>query len=253
MAQHEWRCDKNPNAVTFTGNQISRQVAFGALNPHHEVAGLSFNNQLNAHTNGSGSLNHFDDDAYCINAGDDEDSLDNNDIPGNDTDASDSTFNTYDLSGYDNEYMEFDHDNMSLDDNLPSMFVRNQLRYDEMKHRLPNPQIPVPEPFQYNDDISAAATCFAQILLVIEKHGGTKSMFDDIVKIIYAWTAVHPDIFSAYAGRSQEWTRDKLLSHLAKAFCATDLKPEHLSAQLTDGRVATVSCFDFAAQVRDIL
>ena len=99
----------------------------------------------------------------------------------NNSSVSDTSYNTTMMSDDDDESL---HPDIELDA-LPSLFLRNQLRYEEMKHREPN-KLP-PEKFEYDNDLSATATCLAQILLTIEKRGGSKILFDEIVKVIFAW------------------------------------------------------------------
>lgn len=225
---------------------MARDINSGNMDPYHVNAGHYFNNQLNA---GVSSENDVD---FGISEDHDDDEAPELQDRSITLDAFHS--DSDDDSDYQMDVDDSDDDSMHCDDfeNLPSLFLQNKLRYEQMKHTL-NEHTFAPDRFVYDNDISATATCLAQMLLVIERHGGTKSLFDEIVKIIFEWVKEVPDIFSTSAGPSQEWDRDKLVRTLTKVFKAENLKPQHPTVTLTDGRLATLSCFDFPSLVRDLL
>jgi hypothetical protein len=71
----------------------------------------------------------------------------------------------------------------------------------------------------------AVATALAQLLLMIKGHGGTKTLYNDIVEFIFEWSAtLHPGIFIRKPG-VPKWDRKRVLEleHIGDIFQTTDL------------------------------
>jgi hypothetical protein len=100
--------------------------------------------------------------------------------------------------------------------------------------------------------MSTQATAYSELLMLCQKHGADKSMFDDIVNWSNTWTERDSNVFKS-KGKSRKWTRKKTIKHIKKVFGMSGLEPSTFVIDLHDGRKVTVPVVDFAEAMRSIL
>jgi hypothetical protein len=84
-----------------------------------------------------------------------------------------------------------------------------------MKNKTPHSvEESIPECLQYHYTEDIQVTDLTQLLLLVNKSGASKKMFDDLVKYFTNWVKHYPTIFESPAGHSQGWTREKLIRRL---------------------------------------
>ena len=71
---------------------------------------------------------------------------------------------------------------------------------------------------------------------MIKGHGGTKTLYNDIVEFIFEWSTLHPGIFVRKPG-VPKWDRKRVLEHIGDVFQTTELITENhdiISYQTTE-------------------
>jgi hypothetical protein len=89
-------------------------------------------------------------------------------------------------------------------------------------------------------------------MMLVNKHMGSKELYDSLLQYTFEWTKKDPNIFTNKPGMPK-WTRKKVVNELEHEFEAFDLKSVKHQIQLHDGRVATVPVIDFGPEIRDML
>ncbi|MGA0401410.1 MAG: hypothetical protein ACO3PX_15705, partial [bacterium] len=174
----------------------------------------------------------FSDDDVDNNNDDENSSLDDNVQP---DDASSSSNNTS---------MTDEHPN------LPKKYTDTAKRYDTMKNKMPT--TPAPDRFHYKNNMSARATAYAELLMICQKHGGNKALYDDIAHWAQSWESRYPNCF-AVKNRIHKWNRKRILKHIKAVFKFNSLEPVIHTVELHDGRKVSVPEVDFAESMRSIL
>ena len=138
---------------------------------------------------------------------------------------------------------------------LPTKFQDVSTKYEAIKHRKPDKEkiAKAPRRYKYRNELSTTQVALVDLANILAtRHKVDKKLFDCIA----SWARFHsnkdPDVWASY-GRSNVWSRKKLLRHLSKTFNVEGLKPTSKETVTHDGRRVTIPIFDFAAQVRNIL
>jgi hypothetical protein len=121
-----------------------------------------------------------------------------------------------------------------------------------MKETEPPPEERAPPRFKYNNSMSKVVVALGQLLLLVKRHKGTKSLYQDLLDFIFLWSTTFPDIFVMRPG-NPKWTRESVIEHLGEVFNTTDLIPTIKTIKLSDNHLVTIPVIDFVALARDIL
>ena len=149
------------------------------------------------------------------------------------------------------ESVEDEDSRDDMDTTLPLRYLNKMKRYKAMRDKIPS-NLAKTEPFQYNNTMSTQATAYSELLMLCQKHGADKSMFDDIVNWSNTWTERDSNVFKS-KGKSRKWTRKKTIKHIKKVFGMSGLEPSTFVIELHDSRKVTVPVVDFAEAMRSIL
>jgi hypothetical protein len=95
-------------------------------------------------------------------------------------------------------------DSRDDDSTLPVKFLNKRQRFEEMKKKLPD-NLPTPESYVYTNSMSAQATAYVELLQICQKHGASKTMFDEIATWATEWTEKDPNVFKV-KNKAQKWT-----------------------------------------------
>jgi hypothetical protein len=142
-------------------------------------------------------------------------------------------------------------DSRDDDSTLPVKFLNKRQRFQDMKKKLPD-NLPTPESYVYTNSMSAQATAYVELLQICQKHGASKTMFDEIATWATEWTEKDPNVFKV-KNKAQKWTRAKTLKHIKQVFGLNGLSPKNITVELHDKRKVSVPVVDFAESMRSIL
>lgn len=270
LSAHVWQCPRKPT-VSYTGAEMSRNVTGGTVNPHDFQHNFLYSNQLydrpaiDSHISnvndapqdeGQGNDTHpFDELNFDNHPSHSDSELNHGDNTLYDADDDDSLFApSLDTRHLDDDMSLNDDDNFFDEEELPSLYLKLMHRYDEMKNTTPVlVETSIPECLQYQDTEDIQVTALTQLLLLVNKSGASKKMFDDLVHFITTWVKHYPTVFDSPAGHSQQWTREKLINRLASTFKTGNMKPKRINVRLHDDRLATVPVPNFEAMATDLL
>ena len=135
---------------------------------------------------------------------------------------------------------------------LPSMFLDVSSMYDSIKALIPPDERKPTVRKKPRGELSYTAIALTQLLKIINKNGGSKEMFDDVLEFIFEWTKAHKSIFHVKSGMPK-WSRQRLVEVLEEEFDFHDMKSKQNDVKLHDGRVATIPVIDVGPQIRDLL
>lgn len=261
MLSHRNYCvveDDAPNAVfdNYTASEFNREMNRGNINPHRVQRSHAFKNQLHD----IGPIR----DMISTDSQDNESSSVQELPPMNvmtdlpDTyqpdESEDEAINEQDLDSENDDDMNLDGQDRDVEEEalLPSMFNDVAYMYETVKSRIPPDTMKPDSKKKPKRHLSWPAIALTHLLLLVNKHGGSKAMFEDLLKYIFSWTKRDPLIFVHEEGMPI-WTRDAVLEALQEEFDSSDLKFEKNNVELNDGRTVTIPVIDFAAQARDVL
>jgi hypothetical protein len=170
------------------------------------------------------------------------------------SETDDDDLNEQDFQPDTPEDMNLDLDDGNIEEEalLPSMFNDVSFMYETIRSRIPPDSMKPRGRKNPKGHLNWTAIALTQLLLLVNKHGGGKAMFDDILKHIFGGTKAHPTVFLHNEGMPI-WTRDAVLEALQDEFDSLDLEFEKNNVQLNDGRTVTIPVVDFGAQARDVL
>ena len=164
-----------------------------------------------------------------------------------------STFSTSEIDFY-----GVNDDDMNLSDHfeeespLPSMYKDISIMYEKMK-RLIAPEEKKPKSRkECKNQMSLTGVALSHLMMLVNKHMGSKELYDDLLEFIFEWTKKDPNIFTQRPGMPK-WNRKRVVTELEHEYDAFDLKSVKHHVDLHDGRVATVPVVDAAAEFRDML
>ena len=257
---------KNPVINNYTNASFNRHVTAGNINPHQFIANSDYLGQLhyypslNEQRHIHASSQNNDSTAYSDDVADAEN--DQHSTIDNNVDFNDSSLGNVDDSN-DEDYVpttipekradhELDPKQYSAESALPSVYLDISMRYAQMKDTEPPPEESAPPRFKYNNSMSKVVVALGQLLLLVKRHKGTKSLYQDLLDFIFLWSTTFPDIFLMRPG-NPKWTRESVIEHLGEVFNTTDLLPKKKTIKLSDNRLVTIPVIDFAALTRDIL
>lgn len=157
------------------------------------------------------------------------------------------------------EYSTSDEESDPEDDmkffKLPIKFQQVTTMYDAMKHKKPSRRKihKAPQRYKYKNKLNAPQVALVDLANILStRHKVDKKLFDCIA----SWARFHsnkdPNIWKTN-GKSNVWTRKKLLKRLSDTFNTEGLRPTSKETVTHDQRKITVPVFNFSAQVRSIL
>ena len=139
---------------------------------------------------------------------------------------------------------------------LPSKFVESCSLYQARKYQRPNDESinNPPEKVQYDNALTNPQIALVDLADILSDRTKTdKKLFDDIAGWSAYWANKDPNIWSSW-GKSNTWTRKKLINSLTATFKCENLKPSFKEYTSLDGRrVITVPIFDWPSQIRELL
>ena len=256
LHSHEWRCsykpDANSNTMTYTQGAMNTSLRAGhyALENNCQLREV-YNSQL-LHQPSIRDLAMQMAESRSDSSGDDSQR----------EGCYASQFNPFADDAQSNNDVDFDGGNGGADvdpesesrddrEDLPTKYLNKMHRYTEMKKKVPK-CTKAPERYVYKNTMSTKATCHAELLKILQKHGASKVMFDDIVTWATSWSEKDENVFKG-GGRANKWTRKKTLKYLKDVFKTSGLEPTSYVVELHDGRQVSVPVVDFAESMRSIL
>jgi hypothetical protein len=166
--------------------------------------------------------------------------------------ADDEDFCEDDCSKVTADDMNLDHDLFVSESALPSIFNDITMLYDSKKHLIPPEESKPNARKQPLGHMNSQNIAMSQLLILVNKHGGSKELYDVLVEFILRWNKLDPEVFKVNP-RLPAINRKSTLAVLEDEFQSADMKYVKHSVRLHDGRVVTIPVPDFAPQVRDLL
>ena len=253
---------RNQAINNYTNTSFNHEINAGNLNPHQYIPNADYLSQLHYFPSLDDQLRMQSQNPPAK----EEDTVDPEPNVDELEDNNDVTFDNLDFEDDeddDDEFIPSANDTHPSDDTLPrnvfqaesalpSMYLDISMRYAQMKDKEPPPDKKAPPRFQYKNTMSKVVVALGQLLLLVKRHKGTKSLYSDLLDFIFLWSTAYPDIFILRPG-NPKWTRQGVIDHLGEVFQTKDLVPVRKHVKLSDNRIVTIPVTDFGALVRDIL
>jgi hypothetical protein len=126
-----------------------------------------------------------------------------------------------------------DEHHFDKEEDVPFMYRDVSMRNAIMKDKEPPRDKTAPPRYNYENNMSKVVVTLGQLLLLVKRHNGTKSLYSDLLDFVFLWSTAYPDIFILRPGMPK-WTRDSVIEHLGQVFQAKDLVPVRHDVKLSD-------------------
>ena len=240
----------------YNNATFNREIRAGTINPHIFPSGTQYRHQLHyypsvvSQANAATTSNIHNSTDNGSSTPPQSNTILTMDMTAEDFNDDSCNFSPSDGS-VDEEDCHLDRDDYIPEPSLPMLYNDATMRYAQLKTKRPN-ETTAPPKFQYENTMPAVVTALGQLLLMIKGHGGTKSLYNDIVEFIFEWSTLHPGIFVKKHG-VPKWDRKRVIEHIGEVFQTTDLIPVNHEIKLSDNRVVTIPVTNWEALARDIL